>query len=534
MERYAGNVRNRIFSILIVICLLFVAACSQGSDAGSEPTGGEGHDATPSVESDANATAESGTGTGSAGSPFAGWVEGLPEITAPEGFDWRQFEGTTLNLISENTPPSSALAAEIGIFEEATGIKVNIEQSNLDTVVEKTALDFNARTANYQLIYVDPYQILAKQSRNLLDLNTFMKDDSLPQIPGGLEDFIQSQLHTDGYMADDEHLYALPYDSPTMVLSYRKDVFEKYKDAFMQEKGYDWTPSAGLTWEQYYEIAGWINEKAKAGVITEVKYGSGHQAKQHDSLQADFSNLMGAYGADYFEGENLGSVGAAKPGRSIADRPEAIAAAEMYKKLLDVAAPGSTSWDWNGVAEAMAAGQIAMAPMFHEFSAMFEDPSKSQVAGKMGWSVLPKGSKRNAHLFGGSGIGISKYASEKEQKAAWLFLVWSTSPQAQYMILKSESGGSTPTRHSVYNLPDVQEGMKPGTPESKEMANLLPMGAVLEAWKSENVYNRPKIPHWNQVNTIIYTELSKMIADKQSPEETMRSIADMSNELTGR
>ena len=219
-------------------------------------------------------------------------MEGLPKIEAPEGFDWKQFEGVTLNVITENTPPSSGLAANIEVFEQATGIKVNIEQVNLDIVVEKAGLDFNARNSNYQIIYADPYQILSKQAKHFVDLNTLNNDPTLPSIPGGLEDFIQSQLLVGGYMGDKEHMYALPYDNPTMVLAYRKDVFEKYKDLFMQEKGYDWTPGPDMTWDQYYEVALWINEKAKAGVISEVKYGTGHQAKQHDSLMNDFSNVL--------------------------------------------------------------------------------------------------------------------------------------------------------------------------------------------------------------------------------------------------
>jgi len=513
-------------SIFMVCVMLTLSACSSSSNS----SGNASPSASANSASPANNSVSSGT---PAEGPFEGWVEGLPKIEAPAGFDWKQFEGTQLNFISENTPPSSALAANIQIFEKATGIKVNIEQSNLDMVAEKVGLDFNAKNANYQLIYADPYQILTKQSRNFIDLNTFNEDPSLPHVPGGIEDFIESQLQADGYMGDTEHLYALPYDSPTMVLAYRTDVFEKYKDQFKADKGYDWTPSADLTWEQYYEISSWINEKVKSGTITEVKYGSGHEAKQHDALQADFSNVLGAYGADYFEGENLGTVGAAKPGKSMLTSPEALEAAAMYKKLIEVAAPGSTTWDWTGVAEAFAAGDLAMAPIFHENNAMFEDENKSKIVGKVAWSILPKGKKRNSNLFGGTGIGISKYASEKEQKAAWLFLVWATSPQAQYMILKSKEAGSTPTRHSVYNLPDVKKGMEPGTEEAKAMPNLLPMNAVLEAWKLENVYMRPKVPQWPQVDTIIYTELSKMLFDKQTPEEAMRQIAKKSDEITG-
>ncbi|HEX7058101.1 MAG TPA: extracellular solute-binding protein [Bacilli bacterium] len=458
-------------------------------------------------------------------------MEGLPKIEAPAGFDWKQFAGTTLNVITENTPPSSGLAANIDVFEKATGIKVNIEQSNLNEVVEKAGLDFNARNDNYQIIYADPYQILSRMYKNFVDLNTLNNDPSLPHIPGGTDDFIQSQLIADGYMGDKDHLYALPYDNPTMILAYRTDVFAKYKDQFMKDKGYDWTPGPDMTWDQYYEIASWINEKVKEGVITEVKYGTGHQAKQHDSLMNDFSNILASYGGDYFQAENLGSIGTTKPGKSLLDSPDAIAAAEFYNKLLKQAAPGSTTWDWSGLAEAFEAGQIAMIPEWHEFAASFEDPNISKVAGKVGWTILPKGPKARGNMYGGTGIGINKYISEKEQKAAWLFLIWATSPQVQYQILNN---GATPTRYSVYNLPDIKKAISdPNSAEAKKLPLASSLSAVQEAWKEGNVYMRPKIPMWPQVDTIVYTELSKMLAGRETPAEAMKQIAKQSNKLTG-
>jgi multiple sugar transport system substrate-binding protein len=491
------------------------------------------------TESIETTTAETATATATvksgnlADAPFEGWVEGLPKIQGPEGYDWKQYAGTELKLISENTPPSSALAEDIKKFEDATGIKVKIEQYDLDVVVEKIGLDFNAKSANYQVIYADPYQTLPKNSGNFIDLNTFNNDPALPHIPGGLEDFFESHMQVNAYMGDDKRLLTLPYDTGTQVLAYRKDVFTKYKDQFQKEKGFDWTPGPNLTWEQYYEAAKWISEKVKSGVITEVKYGTGHMAKQYDSLMADFSNILSAYGGDYYKGDNLGTIGAAKGGKSLLTSPESIEAAKFYKKLIEIAAPGSKSWDWSGLAEAFAAGDVALAPEFHEFSSMFENPDKSKIAGEVGWATLPKGPKRSANLFGGTGIGISKYASEKEQKAAWLLLIWSTSPQSEYATLKSAVGGSTPARHSVYNLDDVKRGMEPGTPESKQMPNLLPMKATLEAWKAENMYMRPKIPQWPIVDTYIFTELSKMLADKSSPENAMKEIAKKSDELMG-
>ncbi|HUX51891.1 MAG TPA: extracellular solute-binding protein [Spirochaetia bacterium] len=465
--------------------------------------------------------------------PFAGWVQGLPKIQAPKGFDWKQFDGVQLNFISENTPPSSALAESIKSFEDVTGIKVNIEQADLSVVVEKVALDINAKSANYQLVYDDPYQILAKNYQHFVNLNTFINNKYLPPIPGGLADFIPSQLEADGYMTNRDQLYALPYDCPTMILAYRTDVFAKYKDLFMKENGWDWTPSSNMTWDQYYQVADWINKKVAAGVITEVKYGTGHQAKQYDSLMCDFSNILASNGGDYFSAPNLGTIGTTTPGKSLLTSDAAVKSAQFYKKLLSIAAPGSTSWDWSGVAEAFAAGDIAMIPEWHEFSSSFENPDSSKIAGKVGWTILPKGSVRHANIYGGTGVSISKYATPKQQYAAWLFLVWATSPQAEYMILKSKLGGETPVRTSVYGLPDVKAGMTPNTPEAKNMPNLLPMAATLEAWKADNVYMRPKIPQWPQIDTIVYTGLSEMLAGTLSPENAMKSIANKSDKLTG-
>ena len=521
-------------SVLVMACVLVLSACSSGGSSKSGNADGanvSGNNAGGSDQSGGSGNSGGGSSSGSTDDPFGGWIEGLPKIEAPEGFDWRQFEGITLNVITENTPPSSGLAAHIDVFEQATGIKVNIEQVNLDIVVEKAGLDFNARNANYHIIYADPYQILAKQAQHFVDLNELNNDPTLPSIPGGLEDFIQSQLIVGGYMGNTDHLYALPYDNPTMILAYRKDVFEKYKDLFMQEKGYDWTPGPEMTWDQYYEIAEWINQKAKEGVITEVKYGTGHQAKQHDSLMNDFSNVLASFGGDYFEAPNIGDIGAENPGKSKLTEPEAIEAAEFYAKLLSIAAPGSTTWDWTGLAEAFAAGEIALAPEWHEFAGMFEDPSKSRVAGKVGWTILPKGPKGRGNMYGGTSIGINKYASEDEIRAAWLFLIWATAPQTQYMILDA---GFTPTRYSVYQLPYIQTAINdPNSQEFKEWPLAASLAAAQEAWKEENVYMRPKTPLWPQIDTIIYTELSKMLAGRQSPADTMKEIAKQSDRLTG-
>jgi multiple sugar transport system substrate-binding protein len=250
------------------------------------------------------------TGAGLAGASLLGAAGcgGVSSSGSSGGGMWRQFAGTTLNFVSENTSPTTAIAANLNPFKELTGINVNVLQLELGALVQKVALDIGSGEGAYQVIYADPYQIMAPYHEALADLNEFNADENLPSIPKGVDDFIPTQLAAAGRFENEENLYALPYDCPTMIWMYRKDLFDKHGDKMSQDLGFDPTPSPSLTWEQYFQIANWFNQNQD-----EVPYGTGHQARQYDSLMCDFSNILWSYGGDYFHSKKVGSLGAADP-----------------------------------------------------------------------------------------------------------------------------------------------------------------------------------------------------------------------------
>jgi multiple sugar transport system substrate-binding protein len=448
-------------------------------------------------------------------------VRGAQDAATPTASDsaaWEQYkgQGIQLNFLSEDTPPTAAIINHVCEFQDLTGITVNITQTNLADVVTKVLLDFASQAGDIHIIYADPMQILAPLYGNFTDLRGFIADATLPALPNGLDDFDKMNLIGSGYMIDREKLLAIPYDAPTMILVYRSDIFENatYKDAFQKDKGYDWTPGPNITWEQYREIAEWINGKVADGTITEQVAGTGHQAKQYDSLMCDFSNVLLAEGGNYFDNPDYATWGTSTPGGAALETDEAKAAATLYKSILDQAAPGSLSWDWNGLAEAIAAGSIAMAPQWHEYASMFEDATLSTVAGKVKWALLPKGPSGSKNLWGGTGVAVNSYATPDEQRAAWMFINWATSPEIQKRLLME---GSTPTRTSVYQAPDVQALMQAGT---NPLANVLSL--VLDSWKPDNIgLAQGKITTWVQVDEAIFTNLSKMLTNSMSPEEAM-------------
>ncbi|RCX19366.1 carbohydrate ABC transporter substrate-binding protein (CUT1 family) [Anaerobacterium chartisolvens] len=461
--------------------------------------------------------------------PFYPGNDGLYDIEAPEGFDWKQFDGTTLNFLVENNIYANVLTKESEQFTKLTGISVNIRPMDFSTLVQKINLDFITKTGKAQIIYADPYQTLNRFSDNLEDLKRFNDDPSLPHIPGGMEDFFEKQVETDSYFISKDKLYTVPFDSTTMILYYRKDIFEKYKDKFMADKGYDWAPGKkGFTWERYGEISRWITEHVPKD---EVKYGSGHMAKRHNSLYCDFSNVLASYGGDYFPDENVGSLGVKEPEQSGFNEESFIKALEMYKKIIDSAAPESLSWNWYYAAEAFKAGEIAMMPNWDENASSFEDMNISKVAGKVGYSILPYGPVRSANIFGGTGIGINKYSSEREKRAAWLFVVWATSPQTELLVLKHPEGGVIPSRKSVYNDAEVKDKLSGKIIDSAGEKTLLTLPTVVTAWKDENAYYRPKIGSGYAFENIVVDQLHRMLAENIGAGEIAEAMLKQINNL---
>lgn len=462
--------------------------------------------------------------------PFYEASSSVPNIEAPKGFDWKQFDGVTINFLVENTINANILTKESQNFSKITGINVNIRAMDFSALSEKINMEFITKDGKYQLIYVDPYQTLNRFTADFENLNLYNNDPDLPHIPGGLEDFFKEQVDVESYFIDKSALYTVPFDTTTMILYYRKDIFEKYKEEFKKDKGYDWTPGQyGFTWERYCEIADWISNNVPDN---EVKYGSGHMAQEHNSIFCDFSNVLAAYGGDYFQDENAGGLGLKEPHKISVMTPDFINALNMYKKVIKSSSPKSLDWDWYDTSEAFKRGEIAMMPNWDENASSVENPSTSKVAGKVGYSILPYGPKRSGNIYGGSGIGINKYADEREKKAAWLFIVWATSPQTQLYVLKHPEGGGIPPRKSVYEDQDIKNAISGNQGNDRKYRAMPELPAVLDAWKKENAYYRPKLGNSYNIEQIIISNLHNMLRKDLKAEDTAKLINDQIQALS--
>ncbi|MDF2524255.1 MAG: hypothetical protein K0R31_1896 [Clostridiales bacterium] len=416
-------------------------------------------------------------------------------VEAPVTFDWNQCDGTILNFICEDNINANILSKECEKFTEVTGIKVNIKRMDFNSLEEKINMEFISKTSQYDLIYVDPYKTLNRFSEGLEDLNLYENDAALPHIVGGLESFLKEQLEVCSYFEEDDKLCTVPFDTTTMILFYRKDIFDQYREQMKKDLGFEPSPASGyFTWDQYIEVSKWINKHVDE---SEVKYGSLAMSAKHNSIYTAFSTVLGAYGGDYFTYDKIVSLGTVTGPEIQSKTNDFRTALKKFKEIVALNPENKEDCTWAEVTDSFSKGEVAMMINWDENRSAVEN---SKVAGKVGYSILPKGSLRSSNIYGGSGIGINSYASSKKKLAAWMFIVWATSPTVQMKAFMENDGGTLPTRSALREMIEKEY--------SKDMPQVK---AMYLSQEKEYAYYRPKMKNGYEFEEIMVTNLYDMI-----------------------
>jgi multiple sugar transport system substrate-binding protein len=447
---------------------------------------------------------------------------------------WKQYAGSKLVFLSENTPPSSAIKARAKEFFDMTGMEIDIRQDVLSTVQEKVGIDLRGGGKDYQLNYAQDKPMGCQFTDYWADMAPFMNDPTLPQDPEGYGDdkWGYRWLDVCGRFYDRSKIVSLPYDNAVAVMFYRKDLFEKHTKEFEKQFGYPLEYTDNTTWKNVIDFMKFFNT-GKHG----VEYGYGFQAMEGWAGQLDFQRPLYATG-EWQEWDMPDQfVGTRNPGPCRWGDDQSVMTLTKMQELYKNAHPESLSWDWSGVNNAFQTGKVAMCVNYGEFAASVEDPKQSVAAGgKVGFGMDPKGEPSwivngkkavNGTNYGIGGIAINANLSKDLQRAAWIFSIWATSKQVQLSVLK-ELGG-TPTRMSVLNDPDVVKGMKRPT----TMPNALTYPATLKAVVAPHVVPGPKIPKWNEYATIQCIEIAKCMAGKQGPAETAKILKKKLDQMHG-
>ena len=140
-------------------------------------------------------------------------------------------------------------------------------------------------------------------------------------------------------------------------------------------------------------------------------------------------------------------------GGILTDGPEAIEATKLYQTLLTkVAPPGVAGFNWMESMASFTQGRSAMWIDGVGWAPPLEDPAASRIVGKVGYTVVPKGSKGQYSATYGDGIGIA--AASKNKEAAYLLCQWAVSKKQGARLL--QAGGGVPFRNSILNDAEIQ------------------------------------------------------------------------------
>jgi multiple sugar transport system substrate-binding protein len=344
----------------------------------------------------------------------------------------------------------TALKTAAKEWGSARGVHVEVVELPYANLFEKEQLDLTSRTGAYDVIMMDdPWFPRLVESGNLAPL---------PHEPD--PDLISSCLAVGRNPYAHGTYFALPYVGNSQLFFYRKDLFEKY----------GLTPPK--TWDDVLASA----KKIGAG---EKMFGYVMRAAPGNAVVADFMPLLWAFGGDVLDAS----------GKPVVDSPAAIQALRLMIELGKLSPPGYTGFNADEVSAHLLQGTAAMSINWPAWIAAMDDPSKSKVVGKIGFTPMPGETASSVGELGAWLVGVP--AASKHTSDAFDFIFWATEvAQMKQAALR----GNPPTRRSVFQSPELV---------AKFRAYPVQLASL------ETARPRPRTPLWNEIENAFGIYLSK-------------------------
>lgn len=398
------------------------------------------------------------------------------------------YAGETLIVNFPAHPHFNAVMKILPEFTKETGIEVEVDQLPYLKMRERQTLELGQDEGDYDLI---AYVVFSKAdyvyADQLENLARYFMNPKLADPSYDSADLIDGYVYNIGFAGGDKgylsgktgSLYGLPYGSETSVLGYRKDIFEKHGLAVPE------------TYEEMLDIACKIPELEPGMGGLSSRAASGHHAAHAFLLH------LAPLGGRVFDGE----------WNPIVNNEAGVQAAEALKTIVNCGPEGAASFGFGEALGSFLNGDTAMFLDTTVVAGQIDDPSKSQVVGKVGWAMHPMGVRRGSQT-GGFGIGIPKNAENKD--AAFLLMQWLTSKHGDKLVALA---GGNPSRFSTHADADVN-------------AKFPHMATFGEALQHADPDWRPIIPVWGKINADLGTTLSKVLTEGLDVQEALDGVAE--------
>ena len=345
-------------------------------------------------------------------------------VSHAQTFDWKKYDGQTLNLLLNNHPWSQAVRDMAPDFTAKTGIKLRVEIFNEEQFRARLTTMMQAKSSDVDVFMSLKFREGATYDKAgwFANLSPLLASPAATAPDFNFNDFGEGLRRAETINGK---LVGLPINLEGPLFYWNKDIFAKCSVA------------EPMFLEEIPEAAAKLKACAARGDAT-VWAARGIRGAISYAVSAFIYNS----GGDFATPDG-------KPGLCL---PGSVKGAEMYANLLkDYGPPGAANHTFTQVIEMLGQGRLAMThESSNEFANVMKFPGRSN---DIGLKVLPKGKATGISkpIVFGWGISVSNFSTRKE--AAWTFLQWATSNEMQTRLVKN---GVAPPRGSVFNGPDFK------------------------------------------------------------------------------
>lgn len=424
-------------------------------------------------------------------------TEAPPEEAPPEEAPPEEMPAVEeINIMWAQWDPADYLQQIGNMYEEETGIKVNVIQEPWDSFLTRFSTEMAAKGDTWDMVVGDS-QWLGQGSTEgwYVNMTDFL-------VGEGIADTVTEATLTyyGEYPGASGQYWAFPTEGDANGWVYRKDLFEDPDEMAAFEAEYGYPLDIPENYDQFYDIANFFT-RPDEGLYGVAIYGS----NEYDSLTMGVQNTMFTYGGRWQNPDTNEVMG-------YTNSPESIAGVQMYKDLWDCCQPpGMSAAFFNEVNDQMINGTSVMGMnYFAFFPSLVNEATNPDYYDKVGFFSNPKGPGGDqAAALGGQGMSIIAYTSPERQEASKDFIRWFAQEdvQAEWARL----GGYT-CNANVLNSQEFLDA----TPFNLAFAET--MGFVVDFWN---------IPIYDPMLRDTTVALGEFIIEGQgTSEETMNRIAE--------
>jgi multiple sugar transport system substrate-binding protein len=343
------------------------------------------------------------------------FAEDAAAAYASAAIDWKQFAGQTITLAGAIHPWSNAITPLLPEFTKLTGINVVTDFQLETTYLSATPIRL-ARGDSTPDVFMWTTYGQGISGGWLEPLNAYHSNKSLIDLGWYDESDLLKTARAFPQWSDGER-YAFPITSEAMTLFVNRDALAA-KDLPVPQ-----------TFDELLATAKAVKTNEMSGIAMRAQAGG--------NSTPPAMGFVFSYGGDMV-----------KDNRAAFASPEAIAAVDMYGRLLSQAGPvGVGSYEWYQVLDDFLQGRTAMAIDSSNFATDISNPAKSHVVKQAGFAAFPHFAGRAPAPFMSHWQACINSKS-RNKRAAFLFLQWATSKPTS---LQTAAAGLATTRLSAWS-----------------------------------------------------------------------------------